>query len=93
MRLKRRSKGFRNGGRQAMKMPTESSAELQMVRSMPSHVGSWVLVMTFNSMVLKMEHTVPLNTPVSTRCRLEMVGDLHDTEQKHCAQSPLRSLR
>jgi hypothetical protein len=54
-----------------MKMPTESSAELQMVRSMPSHVGSCVLVMAFSSIVLKTEHTVPLKAPVST------TGDRH----------------
>jgi hypothetical protein len=79
-----------------MKMPTESSAELQMVRSMPSHVGSCVLVIAFSSMVLKMEHTVPLIAHLLALLEIGLgwdMGDSHDTKQEHNAEPPLRSLR
>jgi hypothetical protein len=41
-------------------MPMLSSAEDQIPRFMPSQVGSWVSVMAFSSMVLKIEQTVAL---------------------------------
>jgi hypothetical protein len=39
----------------------EASQEDQMLRLMPSQVGSWVLVIAFSSTVLKMEHIVALD--------------------------------
>lgn len=54
------SKTFRRGGRLAIRIPTESSVALQIVRLTPSHVGSLVFFNALNSIVLKIEHTVAL---------------------------------
>lgn len=56
----RRSNCFRRGGREATRMPTESSVADHMVRLTPSHVGSLVLRRLFSSTVLKIEHMVAL---------------------------------
>jgi hypothetical protein len=66
---------LRSGGRLAMKMPTESSVALHIVRFTPSQVGSRVFRKALSSIVLKMEHTVALfemSTMVSKR-----KGNLH----------------
>ena len=55
-----RSNCLRSGGRLAMRIPTESSVALQIVRSTPSQVGSRVLSRALSSIVLKMEHMVAL---------------------------------
>jgi hypothetical protein len=57
---KRESKALRSGGRDAMSMPIEASAEDHIWRLIPSHVGSWVFVMAFSSTVLKIEQIVAL---------------------------------
>jgi hypothetical protein len=54
------SKALRSGGRDAIRMPIESSDELQIERLIPSHVGSAVCVIVLSSIVLKIEHMVAL---------------------------------
>lgn len=54
------SNTFRRGGRLAVNTPTDSSVALQIVRSMPSQVGSLVFLSVLSLIVLKIEHTVPL---------------------------------
>lgn len=56
------SKIFRKGGRLAIKIPTESSVALQIVRLTLSQVGSFFFFNALSSMVLKIEHTVALRT-------------------------------
>jgi hypothetical protein len=58
--LKMWSKALRSGGSDAMRIPIESSELDQMVRLIPSQVGSCVLVIVLSSMVLKTEHIVAL---------------------------------
>jgi hypothetical protein len=58
--LKKWSKAFRSGGREAMSMPIDASTDDQIAKLIPSQVGSWVLVMALSSIVLKIEHIVAL---------------------------------
>jgi hypothetical protein len=60
MRWNKVSNALRNGGREAISIPTDSSVEAQILKLMPSHVGSWVFVIAFSSTVLKIEHIVAL---------------------------------
>lgn len=57
---KRLSNALRKGGRDAIRIPIDSSAALHMPRLTPDQVGSVVSVMVFNSIVLNMEQIVAL---------------------------------
>jgi hypothetical protein len=72
-------------------MPMLSSAPDQIPRFIPSHVGSWVLVIAFSSMVLKMEQIVALkNWVLAGLCHVWWASiGLRDTEQEDDADTQL----
>jgi hypothetical protein len=93
MRKKRLSKTFRSGGKLAIRMPTESSVALQMVRFTASHVGSCVLVRACSSTVLKIEHTVALLIELVYIFAQKVAVDLHKSKTEHNPQTQLCTFR
>jgi hypothetical protein len=67
----------------------DNSAELQMPRLTPDHVGSVVSVIVFSSIVLKTEHIVALFDGQS-RLVLKAAGKhLRNTQQEYGTNAPL----
>lgn len=81
---RRRSNCLRKGGRDATRIPTESSVADQIVRFTPSQVGSLVFWRALNSTVLKMEHIVALGY-CQQRCakKERYVAHLHQAEAEY----------
>lgn len=84
---------LRKGGREATRMPTESSVADQMVRSTPSQVGSLVFKRERSSTVLKMEHIVALSKISRASTAPWKIVSVHETEAEYESESPLGAWR
>ena len=82
------SKTFRRGGKLAIKIPTERSVALQVVKLTPSQVGSSVFSSALSSMVLKIEHTVALQHR-SGCCFEHKTRNSHQIQHEDNPQAPL----